>query len=299
MKTLFRSLVSMAQFSLILLLMTFSVLLGGIATIRNFASFTIVWQRSDALEALENRVSTALREMQKNELHYYYTLSYGLSQDNALEQIAANQAQILAILDELAAKGHFTAELDYAEEQILLVDSFRTLLDPHLLTIDQVAQAYLNADEDTALQILEIAQEENFVLEETLKALIAGVDAERNAALQTFPADVAFAVQGISLAIAAMLLLALLGYRAINHLTNPLHELTNAVIAIGGDRYKAELLGATLRQKGPPGVLARRLDEFAQAIQQRDASLKQEISRLREQFYEARRRRLKVSRPNQ
>jgi hypothetical protein len=128
-----------------------------------------------------------------------------------------------------------------------------------------------------------------------LEDIITLIDSDRMGAAQQFPADITFAIQGISIALIIMMLLALWGYRGISLLTQPLTDLTNAVIAIGGDHYRSELLEKVSRLRNPAGRFARALEAFAQAIEQRDGSLKQEISNLRERLYESRRSRLKIS----
>lgn len=297
--TFFRSLFSLGQLGWILLLMALAILIGCFTALGNFDNFDIAWARIDALSALEDTVSVHLREMELNELYYVFALEYGTETSSELQSIDEHYTEINQTLDDLAAEGHFTTDLDYYEEDIALLADFRSLLDDHQQTFSQVVQAYTSGDAESAQALMDVSEEENAELQEMLKELGIRLNADLNDAAQTFPQDVSFAIRGISIAVIGMMILVLLGYRAIGRLTLPLLDLTNAVTAAGGDHYNNELLARSLHLGGPPGRFARLLDAFARAIEQRDAGLKAEMVKLREQLYESRRRRLKIARPNQ
>ena len=298
MKNLLRALLAMGLLGWIFLLMALAMFAGSFAAIGNFLSFETTWQRIDALEALEGAVSRHLREMQLNELFFVYALDYETPLDDELDAIFRHADEIDLILDELAAAGHFSADLDYAEEDLALWDDFRALLDQHRQSFDRVMEKYAAGDVDGAIEGTLALGTEHEELQEVLRELVAGLDADRLDAARTFPEDVEVALLGVSAALVALLLLALAGYSAIAQVTRPVVDLTNAVIAIGGDRYRPELLGRLLKRGGPAGRLARALDAFAQAIDARDAARKGEIDDLREQLYASRRRRLKITHPN-
>ncbi len=297
MKNLIRSLFSMRGLGLIFMLMALAILVGSFAAIANLISFDRIWQRVDALAALEDQVSVHLREMQLQELYYTYAIDYETPLSDELDKAANHAAQIDRILDDLVAAGHYGAEKGYAQEEIGMFNDFRALLAQHRQAFDRMVQTYESGGVEAAIEGIIAIQEENDELQSMLGELIAFLDADRLAAARVFPEYASFAILGASIALVATLLLALWGYRAIALLTQPVVDLTNAVIAIGGDQYRPELLGKMLKQGGPPGRFARALDAFAQAIERRDASLKQEIDSLREQLYESRRRRLKISTP--
>ena len=298
MKNLIRSLFSMGCLGWIFLLMAVAILIGSFAAVSNLISFDTTWQRVDALAVLEDQVSTHLREMQLSELYYTYALDYGLTPGDELDGVAGHADQVEQSLDDLVADGHFSADMDYVEEEIGLFNDFRTLLGQHRQAFEQMVQTYESGDAAATVEGLIAIQEENGEMQGMLDELIADLDADRLEAAQAFPEEISFAILGAGAALIAVLLLALVGYRSITLLTEPVVDLTNAVIAIGGDQYRPELLGRMLKQGGPPGRFARALDAFAQAIERRDASLKQEIDGLREQLYESRRRRLKISTPD-
>jgi hypothetical protein len=298
MKTLMRSLFSMGLLGLVFLLMALAIFVGSFAAVGNLDSFETVWERIDALAALEDQVSVHLREMQLNELYFVYALDYETPLSDELQKAANHAGAINKVLDNLVAEGHFTAELDYLPEDISLLSEFRALLDQHHQSFNGLVQTYQAGQVDAAISGIVDIQEQNDELQGILDELIASLDADRLYAAGVFPEDIAFALLGTGIALIAMLLLALVGYRAIAQLSHPVVEVTNAVIAIGGDRYRPELLGKLLKKGGPAGRFARALDAFARAIDARDAAFKIEIDNLREQLYESRRRRLKISGPN-
>lgn len=298
MKNLTRSFFSIGFLGLIFLLMALTIFVGSFAAVSNLDSLEMTWEPIDALATLEDQVSVSLRDMQLNELYYVYALEYEMPLGDERSAVAANAAAIDQHLDDLVTEGHFTEDLDYFQEDIDLLDEFRALLDQHRQSFDDLVRTYESDEVDAAIDGLLWIQDENEELQWILSELIASLNADRLYAVRVFPTDVAFALLGASVALVAMLLLALGGYHAIAQLTRPVVDLTNAVIAVGGDRYRPELLGRLLKKGGPAGRFARALDAFAQALEVRDASLKTEIDDLREQLYESRRRRLKISSPN-
>jgi len=297
MKNLLRALFSMGLLGWVFMFMALAIFVGSFAAIANLISFETTWQRIDALDALEGDISMHVREVQLNELFFAYALDYETALSDELDAAAYHADEIDRLLDELEAEGHFTADLDYYEEDIALYEEVRALLDQHRESFAGVVESHAAGDVEGAVAGTLALQEEHEELQWTLHELIASLDADRLDAAQTFPEDIAFALQGVSAATVAMLLLALVGYRVIAQMTRPVVDLTNAVIAIGGDRYRPEVLGRLLKRGGPVGRLARALDAFARAIEERDVTRKAAIGNLREELYQSRRRRLKISNP--
>ena len=303
MLTFIRSFFSIGFLGLVFALMTIAILIGAASATLNFSSFETIWRRIDALTALEDKAAVALREMELNELYYAYALDYGTPLTDELEKVTKDAAQVNQVFDDLIDQGHFTPTLGYPEEAMPYVDDFRSQLAQHLQTFDQVVLVYQEAartgDYETAYQLMDTAQEQNAGLQDMLKQMIFFLDADRMQASQAFPQDISTAIWGTGFALISLLLMALWGFRAINQLLQPVVDLTNAVVAIGGDQYHPNLLAKILSQGSPVGRFARDLDKFAKTIEQRDAALKQEVASLRQQFYEARRRRLKIATPSQ
>ncbi|MBN1658407.1 MAG: hypothetical protein JXA93_08410 [Anaerolineae bacterium] len=295
MKHVMASVVSMGFLGLVFLLMTLAVVVGSYAAASNLDSLTVTWERIEALAVLEDDVSVHLRDMQLNELYFVYAIDYGAPVEDEVEMAAYHAGQIDLILDDLVAGGHFSRELDYYPEEIDLLADFRALLDEHRQSFAAVVHAYESGDLEAAIEDALSIQEENDELLSILESMIGNLDAARLEAALVFPEEIAFALLGASVALVALLVLALAGYRAIAQLGQPLVDLTNTVVAIGGDRYRPELPGALLKSGGPAGRFARALDAFAREIEGRDASLKKEIDDLCERLYESRRRRLKIT----
>ncbi len=285
-----RSILSLSLLGLILLLMAGAVFLGASAALRTFASFEQVWKNIDALAALEDRASFHLGEMQGQELAYAFANEYETEPGDEPQRAARHLAETSRILDELAAQGHFAA-------QTATLETFRALLDGHRATFEKVVTDYASGDQASAQTGMELAEEQVAGLQDLLAELVAGVDAGRAEAAQALSQEITLAIQMISAAVVATMLLALLAYRAASRLTEPLFDLTNAVIAAGGDQYRPELTAEVIRQGGQAGRFARALDAFASTIERRHAGEKQEIARLRQELYESRRRRMKIARP--
>lgn len=293
--TLIRSLFSMGRLGLVFLLMGIALVVGSLSAVSSLLSFDTAWQRIDALAVLNDTVGPHLRAMELDEQRYWFAIFYETPLAGELDGAADHAAQIDAGLDALIADGHFTADLDYYDEDIEFLADFRARLDEHRQEFRQVAGTYQPGDVEEATADITAVMEDNRDLQAMLDELIVRVDADRLEAAEGLPQDLSRAILGIGLALVAMLLLALWGYRALASLTQPVTDLTNAVIAVGGDQVRPELLDRLLRQGGPAGRLARALAAFAQAIDARDAALKQDIHRLRDQLVESRRRRLKLS----
>ncbi len=297
MKNLLRALFSMGLLGWVFLLMAVAIFAGSFAAITNLTSFQTNWQRVDALEVMEGEVSTHLSEVQLNELSFAYALDYEAPLGDQLEAVDYHTGEIARLLDDLTAQGHFTADLGYEDVDIALFDNFRALLDQHRQSFAAVVETYNAGDVAGAVEGTLALQEEHEELQAGLHELVSSLDAYFLYGAQEFSQNMALTLQRVSIALVAMLLLVLGGYRAIVQITRPVVDLANVVIAIGGDRYRPEMLGGLLKQRGPVGRLARALNAYARGIEGRDAGLKTEIGSLREQMYESRRRRLKISSP--
>jgi hypothetical protein len=295
--TIIRSFFSMGFLGWILPFMAVALFFGAYPVISHFQAFDKVWQRVDALTVLENQVSNHLQEMELDELRYIYAMEYETPVADELETAADHAAQINQLIDDLVAAGHFTAKKEYSAESIEMLSEFQNDLGGHQKTFEQVALAYQSDDTETAQEYLTESESENADLQILLKDIIANVDADRTDAVRQFPSAMTAAIQSASIALIIMMLLALAGYRGIALLTQPLTNLTNAVVAAGGDRYRTDLTAAERKLHNSAGIMARALDIFAKAIEQRDAAQKQAIADLRERLYESRRSRLKISGP--
>ena len=234
--TIIRSFFSMGLLGWVFPLMTVALLAGAYPAVSHFQEFDTVWQRVDALSILENQVSNHLREMELEELRYAYAIEYETPVANELELAADHAAQIRRLIDDLVAAGHFTPQKDYSAESIEMLDEFLQKLEEHQGAFEQVALAYQEDDIDTAQEYLAESEIDNADLQTLLTDIIADIDADRLEATRQFPSAMAAAIQSASIALIIMMLLALAGYRGMALLTQPLINLTNAVVAAGGAR---------------------------------------------------------------
>jgi nitrate/nitrite-specific signal transduction histidine kinase len=153
-------------------------------------------------------------------------------------------------------------------------------------------------DTEQARNLFSESGNETYQVQMDLDYLILLTERARADTLQEFPSDISFAIWVITIGLVVILLLGLWGYTAVSGVTQPLLVLTNAIIAIGGDQYRPELVADLKKRRNRARKLAQALDRLAQTLQNRDAALKQEVDDLRQQLFESRRKRLKISRPN-
>jgi hypothetical protein len=293
-----RSLFSLGPFGLIFLLMAFCIGSTALLIIDNFGAYTPVWGHAYAINLLEGSLKDDLFEMQLRETYYLYAKQYQAPEENYLQEAADYEAQIKQALEELEAQESISEENGYTAEDADLLGQIKNQLAEHRQTFDQLVAAYQADDLPETERLTPLSMEQHNAIRDTLVELVTNLEAERVGFLQTFPEDITFTIQWNTIALSVLLLLALLGYRTIAGITQPLLNIYNAVMAIGGDQYRPEMLAETTRHRGLVGRFAHDLDHFAKAAEMRDSALKQEVATLRQQLYESRRKRLKLTRPS-
>jgi len=87
-------------------------------------------------------------------------------------------------------------------------------------------------------------------------------------------------------------LLAVWAFSVASRITQPLLSLTNAVIAIEGDRYRDELLAQVIHRRDGLGGLARGIEAMARAVEAREEDLDRKVDELGQQLHEVRQRKL-------
>lgn len=97
--------------------------------------------------------------------------------------------------------------------------------------------------------------------------------------------------------LSAFPLLALWAFVAVSGFTAPLLAVSSAFAAIGGRRYRPEMLADVRRRRGLRN-LARACDELSETLTQRRQNLQHETEALREQLYETRRSKLDIIETN-
>lgn len=298
MKSIFsfiRSVFAPSILGLVMLAMVTVIILAAIW--QGSASLDTALDRMTALNSLESDARYLLNQRQLGEGYYIFNIQYGYDPTGNLESIAEVDTLIDDSLNALRQEGHFSEELGYAPEIAGLLDEFEAQRAAHNQTFEQLVAAIDAGNDDESAQLLEASLAENAALKEALSQVILLVEDERRTALLEFPEENNTGILISTVGITLLLILALVGYLSIAATTRSLRNLTNAVIAIGGDQYHPELLGRLLKRGGHAGRLARGLDKLARGLQERNAGMKAEVERLRQQLYESRRKRLKLARP--
>jgi methyl-accepting chemotaxis protein len=289
-----KALLSLGLFGLVTLLM------AGVLIFTSFMQasdpFAASLERIRVLAMLENDVSYSLRDVQLYEAYKIFSLKYQLPEDQDYNaKIAEIDDQIYNLIQTLESQDAFNGSQIYTTDITEELDLFTSMLESHRETFSMVVSAYESGDEAEIESLVLQLQEENDALNTALRDLIILVEQDRQDALRAFPEDANIGVTFTAIGLALTLLLALVGYILLASYTRPLGRLRNAICAIGGNRYRQDLLGSLYKKGGSAGRLARALDELAVGLRQRNAGLEKEIDRLRQELFESRRRRLKIN----
>ncbi len=288
-----KAIFSLGWLGIVLLLLVASILWALFSQVSE--PFDATQERMAALNVLESDLEQALNQMKLQEARKIFTLEYGLPEDQDYAQLAGeSDAAISDMLAGLEEEGHFDSEQVYISDILPEVQAFNELRAAHRQTFEALIEAFQAEDSEMAYELMEQIQTENEEMDIALRDIIIAVEQDRLDAQRDFPEDINASVFIATSGLALSLLLALAGYQLISASVRPLRTLRNAITAMEGDQYRAEMQAGLLAKKGPAGDLARALDQLAGAIQQRDVGLKVEIDRLRQALYESRRRRLKI-----
>lgn len=260
------------------------------------APFNAAQERTLVLNTLQDKVAYALTNMQIQEAYEIYVLLYGYEEDEFIQYAESANAAIDQEFASLAAQGHTGSNFPYSTDLTKKLQIFNDTRAAHRKTFNDVVFTIKSGGADAALVMSQL-EKDNQALNSQLSDLIISVEQDRLAALQDFPENVNRAVTFAVIGLALCLILALLGYQVIATTVRPLRSLRNVITAIGGDRYRPEMQGTLLKNRGPVGNLARALDKLARAEQERTAGIKEETEKLQQGLYESRRRRLKIFHP--
>jgi hypothetical protein len=260
------------------------------------APFNATQERTIVLNKLQDEVAYALSSMQIQESYEVYALRYEYEESGFIEYAETANASIDQEFANLAAQGHIGSKFPYATDLTNKLQIFNNAREEHRETFNDVVSSLKSGSADAA-QVLDQLEKDNQTLNAQLSDLIISVEQDRLAALQDFPENLNRGITFAVIGLAFCLILALLGYQVIVTTVRPLRNLRNTITAIGGDRYRPEMQGTLLKNRGPAGKLARALDQLARSEQERTAGIKQETERLRQELYESHRRRLRVFHP--
>jgi hypothetical protein len=243
----------------------------------------------DALDTLDSDVTFKLNDMQLDEAYKVFELEYSKPQpmDYAVEA-EKNYSQITQSLNEMVANDDFTAED---------IKPFLDDLSAHREKFKTWVSDYQANQMDDARGLLDELQLDNAILKDDLRQLVMQVEQERLASQKEFSLQINAKIRVVVVGLSTILLLGLIGYQIIAGKIRPLGMLTNAITSIGGDQYRPELLGYLTKQGDRAGKLARALDGLATSLDERDSGWKKQIEKLKQELYESRHKRLKITRP--
>lgn len=292
--TYFKAFLSLAPLGFVMFFLAIAILFALIS--QSSDAFDAALERMDLLNTLESKVTFNLIETQLQEAHQMFVFDYGLPDDNSARKAQDANTVLNQELASLEKDGRFNSDLAYTTDITSELQNFNNTRAAHQKIFSKAASEYKAGNEDEAISVLEQQYEENQqTLDSQLRNLIVSVEHDRLAALKDFPDNANTNVQAATIGFVMCLILALLGYQVIASIVRPLRYLHTVITAIGGDRYNPEMQKDLLKKGDPAGSLARALDELARGEQTRNEGIKQEIERLRQELYESRRRRLKIS----
>lgn len=125
--------------------------------------------------------------------------------------------------------------------------------------------------------------------------LITDTEIELDQAIQDMEFFKSFLVWVVLGVMMVFPLLAVVGFLLASRFTQPLLQIDNSVMAVGGNHYRSALMEDTLRRRDSLGRLAKSVDSMANALKARDAALEKEVDDLRERLQEIRRRKLSTA----
>jgi hypothetical protein len=294
MKTIFtyiRAFFSLGWLGLIIGLLALAILVAAFSQISD--PFDAAIERMFVLNKLESSVALDLAEMQVQESQEFFTLSYGLDSSGAAQKAQQADERISLTLAGLEEDGRFYGDDAYITDQRQEVAAFNEFRATHRQNFENLLNAPEGMTDENWFDAFYMIEDDNETLNFMLRTIIIVVEQDRLSALDDFPDDANHSILIIALALAATLLLALLGYQAIAGAVRPLSRLRNTMSTIAGD----------VEHPSPPvtgGValgLSQALAELARAEHARNQNAKQEVEDLRQALYESRRRRLKIYQP--
>jgi hypothetical protein len=288
-----KSLISLGALGLMMVLMAGLILYASFS--QESEPFNTAQERMELLDTLEDGISVAMNDMQRAEAFSAFSLEYfGAVDAESIQTASDADAEISTLLEDLRAAGHFDPEHAYAEDITEELKRFDSLRSEHRKMFALIVNIYEAGNEEQWQTLLEQLQDDNQNLNDTLGLLVQFAERGRLVAMREFPEEVNSGILIATGSLTILLLLTLAGYLRVAAATRPLHQLSNAITAIGGDQYRPELLEGLIKLSGPAGNLARGLNQLAQHQQGQNAGLKIDIERLRQELYESRRRRLKL-----
>jgi methyl-accepting chemotaxis protein len=157
-------------------------------------------------------------------------------------------------------------------------------------TFDEIANAAEAGDWSRVEDLQEISSRETAAMDNQFDALIFDAEIAIMRAVQEGIEGVQWAILAAAISLILLPILAVWAFVVASRITQPILTLTNAVVAIAGDQFRPEHLRDVSDRNDDLGRLSQALEQLAETTKNREQALRQEMRELREQLYEARRR---------
>lgn len=130
---------------------------------------------------------------------------------------------------------------------------------------------------------------------DSVRALVTSADARIDETTRSLEAAQDNAIWMVVGVLVIFPLLTIWAFLSAVGFTQPLLQIDNAIMAVGGETYRPALLAEGLKARGGLGQLARAVQAMADGLQARDAALAGEVAALRQRLNDERQRRLAAS----
>ncbi|MBN1661533.1 MAG: hypothetical protein JXA93_24280 [Anaerolineae bacterium] len=272
---------SLGAFGLILLTTTAIVAWSWFNFYRLEFRLTQVYGELQKLDRLEDRLVSNLIEQQIQ--HDQFVLSGG------------DQAYLVA---HARAGAHIDRTIAWFQARNSLlrpdethaIEELARLQHEYRHTFSEVATATIAGDTDELARLEERSATQMALMHAQIADLIHGANGALGEAMEEARLQAKQSVMGSVVALVLLPLLAVWAFLVAGRTTPRVLALTNAVVAIEGNQYRPELLAEAGDRRDRLGQLARAVDDMARAITHRERALEAEIAELREDLYQARRR---------
>jgi hypothetical protein len=278
----FKMLGSLGVFGIILLLTAILVSASLLASRAMSEPFDAAYEQMTKLFILGDEIIYYLQEIESNQAQFL--LSQGdESYLPGLNQAVADMQEVLGSVQE---DGIF-----YEEDEQALFDNIVVAFEQRQQTFQAMSSA-MTAQDRAQMESLQSAyRSQSQSMMQQVQDLVFLVTTKHLAKQIRLNLSV---VQAVKVSVACLILmpfLALWAFGESSRITQPILTLTNAVVAIEGNRFRPDLLADLAGRRDLLGRLAHDLEDLADTLSEREEILQQEVDDLREQLHETRRRR--------
>jgi nitrogen fixation/metabolism regulation signal transduction histidine kinase len=171
-----------------------------------------------------------------------------------------------------------------------VIDALEIAQREYRQTFDEITNAAKAGDWSKVEDLQEISAREIAAMDKQFNALILEAEIAIMRAIEKSIEGVQRAILAAAISLMLLPILAVWAFVIASRLTQPILTLANAVVAIAGNQFRSEHLRGVSDRNDDLGRLSQTLERLAETIKNREQALGQEMRELREQLYEARRR---------